>query len=110
MTEYNWDDMETRERDALVAEEVMGIDVAPKGEFRSSHSDPGIHRTNVPNFTTDISAAWEVVEKMYHSKDGLNFSDELHLMAKGQTKPPLIFFVSPERICLAALRAKGIDI
>ncbi|MGZ3770069.1 MAG: BC1872 family protein [Bdellovibrio sp.] len=45
-----------RELDILIAEKVMGKDISLEGPIP-------LH-FRLPNYSTDISAAWEVVEKM----------------------------------------------
>ena len=64
----NTDELEGRELDALVAERVMGWVVETHGMgpeppyyYRQKTNRHGIHLT-IPCFSTDISAAWTVVE------------------------------------------------
>jgi hypothetical protein len=59
-----------RELDALVAEKVMGLPNVRKYMSRYVHDNhpekawvTGI--VDIPEYSTDISAAWEVVEKMH---------------------------------------------
>ena len=86
--------------DALIAEKVMGID---------------IHRLTkgIPHYSTDIAAAWEVVEKeklfsqwmlgtlQKEWQVVMPWADGIQLIAKADT--------APRAICLAALKAKGIN-
>jgi hypothetical protein len=105
-----WSDMSPRERDALVAVNVMGWEVV-----RGTVVPPGYEswsKPEVPSYTTDISAAWEVVEKMdewivQRARDGdywvtVRFGESWYL--SGWVKS------APEAICLAALKAVGVDV
>lgn len=82
-----------RELDALVAEKVMG------GELRP--------------YSTDISAAWEVVEKYKWAEPELRYSDEQHCwvfsLHKASGYPNECGDTAPHAICLAALRAVGYE-
>lgn len=149
----NWNEMSPRERDALVAEKVMGwkryaavsrgnrvVVIAEKlGDCWHIHSrsqrDPGTWEAtddpltetwNLKRYTTSISAAWEVVEKM--REEGLLFeigsrvSEGWYAMtmhADYRSCPEcdgpydLPYWhapTAPEAICLAALRAKGVEV
>lgn len=61
-----------RELDALVAEKVMGFEIGSLGgtfQIRSpgdcgTHGCMKPHWKNMPNYSTDIAAAWEVMEKL----------------------------------------------
>ena len=94
-----------RELDALVAEKVMGLPGAAVGGWYNPNLLDG-----PPPYSTDIAAAWEVVEKLlelgwhvdiedgwcvivYGGRDGKADSE----MEVGET--------APEAICLAALEA-----
>ncbi len=52
-----------REMDALIAEKVMGIEL-PKWIFQEHGLTTKTSREVVPDYSTDIAAAWQVVEKM----------------------------------------------
>lgn len=109
----SWDEMTTRERDALVAEKVMGWNV-----YQASWSP-----------TTDIAAAWEVVEKMDAEHRTLRVSRHPVMGWECEIFPPYPWRehtnegvrvhstsysasadTAPEAICLAALRARGVDV
>lgn len=90
--------MNLREIDALVAEHVMGLK-----EVRGY--------TSIPCYSTDISAAWDVVEKLgcyveywpgYGASMKSSGRDSPDFLGKAKT--------APLAICLAALKLKGIDI
>ena len=108
-----------RALDALIAEKVMGQTIEWIGgdPFLTNliyEGRGGSYSTNAPRYSTDIAAAWEVVEKLgdmsvhhfydptleewfYHvawrSPDGI----EHHCSAEANT--------APYAICLAALKA-----
>lgn len=50
-----------REMDALIAEKVMGWSQTPEGFYEM---DSVGRMTILPKFSTDIAAAWEVVEEL----------------------------------------------
>lgn len=91
-----WGEMSPRERDVLVAEKVMGWTYL------------------VPRYTTDISVAWEVVEKwrLYEVHKvgdwytvwfyGIHPNTSDYAEASAPT--------ASEAICKAALKAVGVDI
>ena len=111
-----------RELDALVAEMVMHERLPPNGydtdvAVRAEHIGGGGYvRHPVPAYSTDITAAWEVVKKL--DADGLVWAiadDEVYF-AKGDPDSPdyrfggvgLYPFVDkPLAICRAALKALG---
>jgi hypothetical protein len=104
-----------RELDALVAEKVMGWTVKfMDGIWGWMYRESERNRWyNVPRFTTDISAAWEVVEKMQswggcdigcfgRTGDGTWYVVETHTV-NGCHKATC--HTAPEAICNAALLA-----
>lgn len=107
-----------RELDALVAEKVMGIAI-PEG------ADTQYLETcmDLPYYSTDIAAAWEVVEKLFQS----GFDLYLETFKDDEDKPqcrvsfqaidnqdkgsgPIYADTAPHAICLAALKAVGVEI
>jgi hypothetical protein len=103
-----------RELDLLVAEKVMEHKIDSFGFERTNDYDG----TDLKNYSTDISAAWEVVEKIE------NYF-ELTKIVIEPTKTKTIYTANilignnsfrghsqsaPHAICLAALRATGIEI
>lgn len=118
-----------RELDALVAKKVLGLSVfiglyQSDRDYRgqwdedllySPYTDNPTYQIPVPHYSTDIAAAWEVVEKL----KALNENGDFHLehlwgfwrvstcnspsgwsaWTRGQT--------APHAICLAALKAVG---
>jgi hypothetical protein len=113
-----WSDMSPRERDALVAEKVMGwkwlrdID----DEYYVFATDDNQYNNRVVGHdfcpSETISAAWEVVEKMdewivQRARDGdywvtVRFGESWYL--SGWVKR------APEAICKAVLKAVGVDV
>lgn len=118
-----------RELDALIAEKVMGWKVVP-GQYKhivppnaqlerstfceyvtSSLSVPAM---KLPTYSTDIRAAWEIVEKLCPQEDEFqlkrfnkkewdcNFSYFMETSCQADT--------APHAICLAALKAVGYEV
>lgn len=119
-----------RDLDALVAEKVMGWlnnekDTLAPGmwgimDWRADGTP--FLAANFPSYSTDITAAWEVVDRLssdgswvLHGQEGLGWEAELNYqngrflqnedtvsIGRGNT--------APHAICLAALKAEGIDL
>lgn len=99
MSTYNWSTMSSHERDALVMRKVMGRTMSMIG--LSEH---------VPHYTTDIAAAWQVMEKMRGNKWDMHLSVNLHdkwetwLYHQPTRNESLAHApTAPEAICLAAI-------
>lgn len=97
-----------RELDALVAEKVMGYDQEQIRNASYYINEAGQTRHDIPSFSTDIAAAWEVVEKFRKA-------DPTFTIDSG-SKGYLVDFggdavdtarTLPHAICLAALRSAG---
>jgi hypothetical protein len=95
-----WDEMTPRERDVLVATEVMGFDE--------------IVLDDVKPYTTEIAAAWEVVELVESLDWSATVGTRVCLFSRDWVSdfgPKPTKFVSareatvPESICVAALKA-----
>lgn len=118
-----------RELDALVGQKVMGwtraYDRRLKGEWWSAPEDPQGFYADFPEWSTDISAAWVVVEKM--RERGFWFRMSTPFSLKGTTlfggftshnstgwngRPDYGHAAesAPEVICLAALKACGVEV
>jgi hypothetical protein len=118
-----------RELDALVADKVMGLsvrqvvgyaeyikgrDVAYTGEWIYDTDEPYDLAIEVPYYSTDIAASWEVVEKMRPSyrfnlfeyscyeAQFRKLGDQYIAVGRAQAVP--------HAICLAALRACGVKV
>jgi hypothetical protein len=126
-----------RELDALVAEKVMGLRRVTEyseefayphypGDFVNSDGhrvfssfDEPTHQ--LPKYSSDISAAWEVVEKFIKFNPFWEENDSLWFDLS-PTKPPgwycnfgdsstsVYADTAPLAICLAALKAVGVEI
>lgn len=116
-----WAEMSARERDALVAQKVMGEIVTWRtatvgGVERKWPTEHGIM---CRYYTTDIAAAWEVVERMeqlgwrfdlstYQAFTMMTGVDFEHITSDGLAEATCE--TAPEAICVAALRAVGVDV
>lgn len=104
-----------RELDALVAERIMGLHLAKQeftGELFIRYSkDTGLFQ--IPEYSADISAAWEVVEKLREtwrleideSKDRWQIHIENDDKVLRDDAPTF-----PHAICLVALKAVGVEV
>lgn len=96
-----------RELDALVAEKVMLWVVDRLSNHWCGVPTNGTALpSDIPSYSTDIGAAWEVVEKMRTHSDvqvWVRFVWELPMSARGIHA--LLANLSPEAICRAALKA-----
>lgn len=117
-----------RELDALVAEKVMGFATLAgnifvydkaykKGDLATAVSKP------IPNYSTDIAAAWDVVEKVSMSifppsvqidpgrYNGSFWMAQITGDESNNYGPVVVQFGSsaPHVICLAALKAVGVS-
>jgi len=121
--------MTDRELDALVAEKVMGWKLKHVNDpvmaviFANwvDENDVGIITPDEWKPSTDISAAWQVVEKMHallfsRRREFLRYLQEAvtsdEMVTKGQyiAWPDVFWFITPRAICLAALKAMGVDV
>lgn len=121
--------MTPRELDALVAEKVFGLVVYKDEKGHHWFDKPGItrhvsppkpvvHKVAVERYSTEISAAWLVVEEM--RKRGYRFklieTDPGDQYGVSWWIPREAFGVveyaqtAPEAICIAALKALGVEI
>lgn len=102
----------SRKIDALVAEHVMGWARIPNSKGRFMKWYGPLKKNKYPNpqpYSTDIAAAWQVVEKMGHI--GLNW--EPLVSSKWDCvfeRTSTVAKTAPMAICLAALKAKGIQV
>ena len=123
-------ELSNRELDALVAEKVFNIKVVKLnivGEDISfidkTKDELGIEAyRQIPCYSTDISAAWEITTKFDQVNVSTNSGAGAHCVVwiVGYTKdedgvPDMFTYdacadTAPKAICLAALKAKGVDI
>jgi Phage ABA sandwich domain len=106
-----------RELDLLVAEKVMGLTIDSAMCYPANKEECDIFRNGAfykvcPYYSIDITTAWEVVEKIKESNDPfyLSFYDHKYLCQFAKDKDHAIADTAPHAICLAALKAKGVDI
>ena len=102
--------MTNREIDALVAEKVMGL------KFYHASGEPDLvkvdgKKTDIPKYSTSIEAAWQVVEKIPNMD--MQFCGDnwckVTFGYKGDTFT-IESHTAPLAICLAALKAVGVEI
>lgn len=120
----------SRELDKLIAEKIMGwtelefknpqyagsveLYGAKPGERASPYTGAKAKYV-VPKYSTDISAAWEVVEKLKWAEPEISWSDEQHcwhaMFRKGRSSGVSSGAdTAPLAICLAALKTHGIEV
>lgn len=103
----NYDEMPAgREMDALVAEKVMGIKRGDRpGEWLNELGNWLCDTEDIPPYSTSISAAWEVVDKMdcyfKMTRSDLGLYWEFYGPKLGFSYAPTV----PLAICRAALKA-----
>lgn len=109
-----------RDLDALVAERVMGF-LPPGPGMWWTHPDNPLARYGGPReYSTDIAAAWQVVERLHgvgdllsldYGKFHLDLWDDLHWQARFRdSEVHACARTAPHAICLAALRAVGVEV
>lgn len=107
--------MDLRKIDAKIAEHIMGWEPDPhsKKSWIVPIGDKYEHRDcSVPEYSSDISAAWEVVEKYGDwpqclDRSGNNYNYRIAVKGIVYTTDAK---TAPLAITKAALRVKGIDI
>jgi hypothetical protein len=125
-----------RELDALVAEKVIDRKIRMlnevtnntfKPEYDKLVIDEGEGRYNlIPRYSTNISDAWQVVEKLDHNvmlekfntftldfnnaKQTEKYEHRATVWCEGHRGISYEAETAPLAICLASLRAKGVDI
>jgi hypothetical protein len=97
-----------RELDLIVAEKVMGLTTMPERGCEGPWYFTENRWCALPFYSQNISAAWEVVEKMKEDfcisliKDLGYSADFGGWLSDADT--------APHAICLAALKAKGVEV
>lgn len=113
----------SRKIDTLIAEHVTMLTSKYVSDFYENGGDTwwytpeGKSLTRIPDYSTDISAAWEVIEKVKEFiRVGRNIKGrwwcEIERLSY-QGEPDTWFVLedtAPMAICIAALKAKGIKI
>lgn len=107
-----------RELDCAVAEKVMGWTRVPAESGRKElwaypemHPEANMWNVEVPNYSTDISTAWKVVEKIGNIVlSGPEAESNKWLATFDTEKGSSWGNTAPHAICLAALKAVGVDV
>jgi hypothetical protein len=108
-----------RELDALIAEKVMGWVLPPHSSVVGQmwvETPSGRVHPKLPEFSSNISDAWQVVEKMKEIGYMMWLEQEgvyqcVFFRGLGyQVHDYSVASSAPLAICLAAIKAKGIDI
>lgn len=108
-----------RELDLLIAEKVMGYDPIENMVYDAQPPISVVPPWRpLPYYSTDIAAAWEVVEKMREESvysfidntqsPGGKYFCSMVTIDKGMAGARAA--TAPHAICLAALRAKGVEV
>jgi hypothetical protein len=114
-----WNEMTTRERDALVAEKVMGWtrvrNMGDCDEFRKNDywGFNGVYTDRIPHYTTDISAAWQAADKFHIvelQKFGARNIYRCFVYTDSNHNGAGVANTAPEAICKAVLTAVGVDV
>lgn len=120
-----WSELSAKERNELVATKVVGwtrgehlglkrmVWRYPEGQVIDGFD----WQNEVPRFSEEIAAAWEVVEKLRRERMNISVvSDEdggwnVEMWDYNNRQSKEVFAdTAPEAICLAALRACGVEI
>ena len=113
--------MTDRELNALVAERVMGLRVDPDDcGCTDCILGETLNSLTLPDYCNDIAAAWSVVDKMeslYYECEvyqGSAFCERQAKFWKSDNQGDSLSYATseslPRAICLAALKAVGVDI
>lgn len=105
-----------RKIDALVAEHVMDLD-GPYYDESVHDSEPYFGTYALASrYSTDIAAAWEVVEKMRHEIALIPMGRTRWMATSNRSKTAMsdwygpVADTAPLAICLAALKSKNIEV
>lgn len=96
-----------RELDLLVAEKVMGYQLFDS-ELANEGLSNSLHVADIPKYSTDIAAALGVVEKMKDAGFSCGVFREKWVCLIGNVSGPDCN-TAPHAICLAALKAVGVE-
>ena len=131
-----WSEMTPDQRDALVHLKVMSnICTGKAGKHQRIYADgtpptswwycsgcakrwpedPGEHSADIPpHYTTDMNAAWLVVEKFKQDgRGGYEFIQWQYHLGNLYGRPSYrdtLYDLNPEGVCIAGLRAVGVEI
>ena len=116
---------EARRIDQAIAEKVMGwirprpewVKLTPDSPWVNPENGKGYHPIEIPNYSTNIAAAWEVVEKLerefklvqFHLRHLIGIKTSKWL-ARGYSSGNICFEsegeTAPHAICLVALESR----
>jgi ABC-type glycerol-3-phosphate transport system substrate-binding protein len=113
MDKVVWKELTSEQQNALVAEKVMGVSVVTFPNGAHATTDDGVTISGIPKpYTTDMNAAWDVVERMASPEDDAfdynplcftNWWDSTSLWGAKRNE-------AARMICIVALRACGVDV
>lgn len=123
MDDSAWDQLNAKQREALVHRVVFGHDIAGEAGERQrgeKHWRPGDAHAHIPHYSRDIRAAWMIVDRLYQlapEAGGPSGSPQchVHLLGDGRVWTALVDVGNGrtgeaeaesvcEALCLAALR------
>lgn len=121
--EIDWNKLLANERNALVAEAVMGKKIYTDQFFRGGTTKETVRHLGIEGdtmrhiqpYSWDISSAWQVIEKMRENGWEVDIDSRANkrwfcrFMSDGPDRDATAD-AAPEAICLAALRALGVNI
>ena len=109
-----WEDERTQLRFASVEEAVDALGDPYYGSFLQPESNAPTVFTEIreyPRYSTDLSAAWNVVERLTSSDEPLHVAVEgSRWVANFGERPAAIAPTAPVAICIAALQVKGVAV
>jgi hypothetical protein len=103
----------------LIAVHIMGWIHNDRGEWKmeGDHDDQSIYKWQLPNYSTDISYAWQVIDKLADMKyvlhikaDGLRPNGQPRYTALCGNRPRTDHASAPMAICLMALKIVGVEV
>lgn len=113
-------ELSDREVDFFVYSKIFEHEIKSIGFLADNYEEAYAEKFNIPKYSTDINAAFEVVEKM-QEKEEFDFSIKRNVIERYWEvlfeEPDLVKLKSgycelkdlPLAICFAALRAKGVE-
>ena len=124
----NWNTLTPDERDRVVAEKVMGWQAKPcdgeMGELPTSSDGwfcqscgysgdwgDGFEHEEVPDrYTRSLDIAWKIVEHFKNSNGWIVFCENIAQIATSKEITSVLWYLSAEVICVAALRTCDFEV
>jgi len=102
-----------RELDIAIAEKVMGLVVIVEDDGYAFYLDSGSSSVRadeclIPDYSTNIKNAWEVVEKIEEITSFYMHSSKTVVLHSFLNGPMISGETTPHAVCLAALKAVGV--